>query len=98
MNILIPVYIKEDNDINIASLNSVQKWVFVSLKDGTTKEIKTFDKKENIKDLIDFVVVKDKDEDIDEFLDEGIDVLVAPFQRSVEEIVEAYMFKELYEI
>ncbi len=98
MNILIPIDSKEKSTANIANLSNVKAWAFISLSNGNIEYIDIFKTKNDIEKLIDFVIIKNKDENIEEFLEEGIEVLVASFQKTIEEIVEAYMFRELYEI
>lgn len=98
MNILIPIDSKEKSTANIANLSDARAWAFVSLNNGNIEYIDIFKTKNDIEKLIDFVIIKNKDENIEEFLEEGIEVLVISFQKTIEEIVEAYMFRELYEI
>ncbi len=79
---------------SIASLKDVKAWALVDI--GIDQKL--YKKFEDIDDFIDFVVVDSKDEEVERFLDEGIDILIAPFQKSIDDIVEAFMFKELYEL
>lgn len=50
----------------------------VELKKGHTKNSKFYNDISEIKEIIDFLVVKDEEEDIEEFLDERIVVSLAP--------------------
>ncbi len=94
MKIALPL---EQNSKNakISVIADAKAWALIEPKSG---DMEIFQTKEEIKNRADYIVIKDKNEDIEEFLDEGIDILIAPFQESVEDIVEAYMFKELYEL
>ncbi len=94
MYLLIPV----DKDKTISKLSNVDAWVVVTLENGNKTDERYYASKKEIKEFVDFIIVKDKDEEIEEFLDEGIDVLIAPCQKSLDEVVEAFIFRELYEI
>jgi hypothetical protein len=50
----------------------------VELKNGHAKNSKFYNDISEIKEIIDFLVVKDEEEDIEEFLDERIVVSLAP--------------------
>jgi len=94
VNIAVPL---DEND-DICSINDAKVWAFVLLENGETKEIKRFGSRDKFDVFADFVVVKDRDDEFDDFLDEGSEVLIAPFQKSVEDILEAFIFKELYRL
>ena len=53
---------------------------------------------QEITDEINTVVVKDPNDYVWPFLEQYIQVLVAPMQRSIDDILEAYMFKELHDL
>ncbi len=94
MNILIPL----DNEQNISHLSKPKDWAVVTLDNGTKINEMHYKSKNDIKELIDFVVVKDKNEDVEDFLDEDIGVLIAPNKMNTDEIIEAFIFRELYEL
>ncbi len=98
MILLIPVDKKDYKEAKIAKLYEKNIWITIEMENGFVKNYSFFDNKESITDFIDYVIVKEKDENIEEFLDRGIDVLFAPLQDCIEDIVEAYKFKELHEI
>ncbi len=94
MNILIPL----DNEQNISNLSKPKDWAVVTLDNGNKINEMHYKNKDDIKELIDFVVVKDKNEDVEDFLDEDIGVLIAPNKMNTDEIIEAFIFRELYEL
>ncbi len=94
MNILIPV----DDKQNISYIKESKGWSVITLDNGNKIDEKKYSSKDDIKELVDFVVVKDKNEDVDDFLDEDIGVLVAPSKMDVDEVVEAFIFRELFEL
>lgn len=93
MNILIPI----NEEKKLCPLKSNSSWAVVTLDEGKTKNINFHTKKEVIEAFTDYIVVVNKDEPINDFLLEGIGVLIAPMQKEIEEIIEAYMFRELHE-
>ena len=94
MNILIPL----DNEQNISYISEPKEWAVVTLDNGNKINEKRYKSKNDINELIDFVVVKDKNEDVDDFLDEDIGILIAPYKMNTDEIIEAFIFRELYEM
>lgn len=98
MNLLIPVTSKEHQEAQICSLDAKKVWAFVQIDCGSVKNISFYDTKEEIRELCDYLIVKNKDEFISDFIEEGFCVLVAPMQQSVDDIIEAFMFRELHEI
>lgn len=98
MNLLIPVNSKEHEEARLCSLDANKVWAFVHIECGSVKKISFYDTKEEIRELCDYLIVKNKDEFISDFIEEGLCVLVAPMQRSIDDIIEAFMFCELHEI
>jgi len=94
MNILIPI----NDEKKLCSMEDNSSWVVVALEEGKTKNIEFFKTREEIKEFTEYVVVISKDEFVSDFFLEGIGILIAPMQRSIEDIVEAYMFRELHEV
>ncbi len=94
MNILIPI----DDKKNLCSMEENSSWAVALLKEGKAKKINFYKKREEIDEFTDYVVVVNKDEFVSDFFLEGIEILIAPMQRSIDEIIEAYMFRELHEL
>lgn len=93
MNILIPI----DEEKNLCSLKSNSSWAVVTLEEGKTQSVNFYTTKDEIEIFTDYVVVVSKNEPVNDFFLEGIGVLIAPMQKEIEEIIEAYMFRELHE-
>ena len=85
-------------EAQLVSLNDVKKWALINLEEGQVVEINHYDTREEINEWIDTVVVINNFEHVWPFMEEQIMVLVAPMQRSIDDIVEAFLFKELHEI
>jgi len=94
MNILIPINDKK----KLCSMENNSSWAVATLDEGLTKNLSFYKTREEANEIIDYVVVISKDEFVSDFFIEGIGILIAPMQRTIEEIVEAYMFRELHEV
>jgi len=98
MNILIPVNDSELEDAQITLLDDVKYWTLVELVEGRVVKSEFYQTRDEISDWVDVVVVKNQEEYVWPFMEENIAVLVAPLQRYVEDIIEAFLFKELHDI
>ena len=98
MNIIIPVDENDYEEAAITSLDEVKYWLFIEFDEGKTLRSEFFLKRDDIKEWVDIVIVKSDKEYIWPFIEENLAVLVAPFQRSVEDIMEAFLFKELHDL
>ena len=94
MNILIPI----NEEKSLCSMESNTSWSVITLDEGKTKNIGFYKTREEIPEFTDYVVVINKDEFVSDFFLDGIGILVAPMQRNLEDIIEAYMFRELHEL
>mgnify|MGYP003608480389 FL=1 len=97
MTILIPVDSKNRDECVISSIEENNAWAFVTLDEGRVEKIEFFDRREDISCWIDAVVVINALEYVWPFMDEGIIALIAPTQKSIDEIVEAFLFKDLHD-
>jgi predicted Fe-Mo cluster-binding NifX family protein len=98
MILQIPVDINNYEEAVITAFRERKFWLIVELENGHTINSKFHNDMSEIKEMIDFIVLKNKEEDVEKFMDEGIVVLIAPLQKYVEDVVEAYMFRELHEL
>lgn len=98
MNILIPVDDSDIDEAKLCGIDEVKYWLLIDLLEGKVSNVQVYQTREEISDWVDVVIVKDQKEYVWPFMEEGIAVLVAPTQRYVEDIVEAYLFKELYDM
>ena len=97
MILQIPVDSNNYEEAIITSFNQKKYWLIVELEDGYTRRHDFYDDACKIDDIVDFLIVNNKEEEVDEFLDEGIDILIAPLQKYAQDVVEAYVFRELHE-
>lgn len=94
MNILIPI----DEEKSLCSLETNTLWAVVSLDEGKVETVNYYTKREDIQEFTQYIVVINKEELVSDFFLEGIGVLIAPVQKNIEDIIEAYMFRELHEL
>ena len=98
MLILLPLDGTDEEESRLVNLDKVVIWGLVDLQDGKVQEITYHDKWEEIEAFFDCVVVADKGDHVWPFMEQSIPVLEAPIQRSIEDVIEAFLFKELYEV
>ena len=98
MLILIPVDGTDEKHSKITTVANVQNWALVSFDDGVVSDISFYDDRtKSGADWIDFVILENKFENYLDFMNEGMMVLVRREEESIEEIMEAFRFKELDE-
>ncbi|MEA2112067.1 MAG: hypothetical protein U9P71_08475 [Campylobacterota bacterium] len=98
MFILLPMDSDNTQEGKLVSLNDVKKWALIEFDAGEVIEIKYFDTREEIEELIEIVVVVSDNEYVWPFIENQIIVLVAHTQRSIDEVMESFIFKELHEM
>ncbi len=98
MQILIPVDDTDYEEAQITLLDDVKHWILINLDKGEVVEYNFFDTHEEITQWIDVVIVKNQQEYVWPFMEKNIAILVAPLQRCVEDIIEAFLFKELHDM
>lgn len=95
MLIAIPL---DDNKEIISELVATS-WAIVDFDNGSIKSTKFYNTKTDIDaPFLDFVVLANKFENYMEFMNEGTMVLVVREEKNVDDIIEAFKFKELDEV
>jgi hypothetical protein len=79
-------------------LEDVKVWTQICVEDGQVKETNHATQKDGFEAFSECVVVVDDNEYVWPFMELSMMVLVAHTQRSIEDIVEAYLFKELHDL
>ena len=99
MYIAIPVDSNNFEDANITTILDAKVWAIIDFDAGVIKSIKEAPSwQEHGVDWLDFVILENKYENVLDFLNEGITVLVRrEGQDKIEDIIEAFKFKELDE-
>ena len=99
MLILIPVKGTDPRQATIAPVYEAEKWALIDFDEGVVKQVDFFDDRTQTgADWIDFVVLANKFENYMEFMEEGMMVLAVREEETIEEIIEAFKFKELDEV
>jgi len=98
MNILIPMSGDNVQEDILVPVFEVKKWALMIVEEGQIVEIKHQDNREDFEDWVEAVVVCSDNEPVGQFIDEQIMVLVAHHQREIDDILEAFLFKELHEL
>ena len=98
MNILLALDSDDVQEAQLCKLNDVKKWGLIVLEEGEVTELLFADNREDFELPLEAVVVFDDHEYVWPFIEEQMLVLVAHTQRSIDDIVEAFLFKELHEL
>ena len=98
MNILLSMDSDNTQEGQLVSIYEVKKWALVVVEEGKVVEIKYYDTREAVEEWVEAVVVINDFEPVMSFIEEQVMVLVAHTQRSIDDIVEAFLFKELNEL
>lgn len=98
MLILIPVDSNKRDSAEISSVLEAKFWALLDIDEGKIQKIDFYDDKEKIDDFMDAVVVNSDFEQVMEFIEAQMMVLVAHTQKNIDDIVEAYLFRELHQL
>lgn len=98
MKLLVPMDCDDTQEAQLVKIFDVKKWATIEIEEGQVVEINFYDTKEEIEDWLDAVVVANDFEPVMEFMEDQMMVLVAHTQRTVDDIVEAYLFRELHQM
>jgi predicted Fe-Mo cluster-binding NifX family protein len=98
MYILIPVDGKDEKLSEITTVANLKQWALVDFDAGISKSISFYDDRESIGvDWVDFIILENKFENYLDFMNEGMMVLIRREEKTIEDILEAFKFKELDE-
>ncbi len=98
MNILLPMDSDDAQEGTLVPILEAKKWAVLNVDEGQIVEIKFYDSREEISDWIEAVVVVGDYEPVMDFIEEQVMVLVAHTQRTIDDIFEAFLFKELHDM
>lgn len=98
MKLLLPMDRADAELGRLVPITEVQTWGVLEIESGQAGEVSFHATREDADDWLDAVVVVGEFEPVMAFIEEQMMVLVAPTQRSIEAIIEAYLFKELHEL
>jgi len=98
MNLAIPLSAEDKESARLVPMNEAKFWAQVKVEEGKVQGIKFASSWEEFEEFSDFVIVDNDKEYVWPFIEQNMIVLVAHFQKSIDDIVEAYLFKELNEL
>jgi len=98
MLIWIPVDGSDEKKSKITKLIELKQWALVDFDEGEVKSTRFFNKREDFTEWVDFVILENKFESYIDFMNEGMMVLCIREEETIEEITEAFKFKELDEV
>ncbi len=98
MYILIPMDDIDLEEARITLINDAKIWVQLLVIEGRVVETNRSEEKEGFENPSQVLVVKNDNEYVWPFIESGMMVLVAHTQRDIDDIVEAYLFRELNEL
>jgi predicted Fe-Mo cluster-binding NifX family protein len=99
MFIWVPVKKEEGMFSEIAPQLEATSWALIDFDAGEAKSVKFYPTTEALGgEWVDFIILANKFENYIDFMNEGMMVLVVREEKSLEEIVTAFKFKELDEI
>lgn len=98
MRILLPMDSNIEDEAKLVKLDDVKFWCQLNIEDGEVKETLFTENKEDFEHFSECVVVENDNEYVWPFMELSMLVLVAHTQRYIEDIVEAYIFKELHDL
>ena len=97
MLILIPVDCNDEEEAQLVSIDEAKQWALLEFDEGRVHNTSFYNTKDEIEEWMDVVIIKDHNEHVWPFEELGMAVLVAPMQRYIEDIMEAFVFKELHD-
>lgn len=85
-------------EAEITAVNDAKIWAQVLVEEGEVVEILHNELWDKFDALSEAVVVKQDGENVFQFMDYNMMVLVAHTQKTIDDIVEAYLFRELHDM
>jgi predicted Fe-Mo cluster-binding NifX family protein len=98
MLLLLPMNGDDTQESELTGILSATHWATVEVEEGKVVEINFYTDRSQIEGWLDAVIVTNNYEPVMEFIDNQMMVLVAHTQRSIDDIVEAYLFRELHDL
>lgn len=98
MLLLLPMNGDDTQESELVSINEATFWATVEIEEGRVVEINFHTDRTQIESFPDAVIVTNNYEPVMEFIDNQMMVLVAHHQRTIDDIVEGYLFRELHDL
>jgi hypothetical protein len=98
MLLLLPMNGDDTHESELTGILSATHWATVEIEEGRVVEICFYTDRSEIEAWLDAVIVTGNYEPVMEFIDNQMMVLVAHTQHTIDDIVEAYLFRELHDL
>ncbi len=98
MYILLPMDSEDIGEATLTKLEDVKIWAQLCIEEGKLVEVNHASQKDGFDKFSECVVVINDNEYVWPFMELSMMVLVAHSQKSIDDIVEAYLFKELHDL
>lgn len=98
MLLLLPMDGDDTQESELTGILSATHWATVEVEEGRVVEINFYTDRSEIDGWLDAVIVTGNYEPVMEFMEHQMMVLVAHTQRTIDDIVEAYLFRELHDL
>jgi len=98
MRLLVPMDSTDVEEAKLTKIADAKVWAQLVIEEGELVEVLHNTEWEKFEDFSDYVIVCDDGEYVWPFIEYNMLVLVAHTQRYIDDIVEAYLFKELHEL
>jgi len=98
MLLLLPMDSTNSDEARLAKVFEAKTWAQVDVEEGIVKSINFSDIFDGFDDISEAVVLESDGENPMMFLEYNMMPLVAHTQRSIDEIVEAFLFRELHDL
>lgn len=98
MLIIVPMNSNDVEEAIITSVAEVKIWAQLRIEEGQLVEVLHSEKFDGFEEWGEAVVLNHDGENVIDFISMGMVVLVAHTQKHIDDIVEAYLFRELHDI
>jgi len=98
MLVLIPMNSDEVQEAEITKVFDAKIWAQLRIEEGELVEVLHNEKFDGFSNWSEAVVVCNDAEPVMQFMEMSMIVLVAHVQKTIDDIVEAYLFRELHDI
>lgn len=98
MLLLVPMNSEEVQEAEITKVLEAKTWAQLRIEEGELVEVLHCKRYDGFDDFSEAVVVCSDAEPVMNFIDMSMMVLVAHIQKNIDEIVEAYLFRELHDL
>lgn len=98
MLLLLPVDSKNKDKARLTKVFEAKTWAQVDVKEGCINKVEFCDTFDGFEQISEAVILENDGENPMMFMDYNMMPLVAHTQRTIEDIVEAYLFRELHDL